>query len=65
MRAGDGQAESAGLPIEDYQSLPASHVVARLERLDRTELDAIRDFEETHRGRRTVLGRIDQLLAQR
>jgi hypothetical protein len=50
------------LPIEEYQSLAASQVVARLPALTADELDRIRRFEAAHRGRRTVLGRIDQLL---
>jgi hypothetical protein len=50
------------LPIEEYQSLAASQVVARLPALTADELDTIRRFEAAHRGRRTVLGRIDQLL---
>ena len=58
-------APAAGLPFEDYESLPASYVVARLERLDPAELEMVRAFEEAHRGRRTVLGRIEQLLAER
>ena len=50
------------LPIEEYQSLAASQVVARLPALTADELGTIRRFEAAHRGRRTVLGRIDQLL---
>ena len=50
------------LPLEDYESLAASHVVARLARLSRGDLAKIREFEETHRGRRTILGKIEQLL---
>jgi hypothetical protein len=50
------------LPIEEYESLAASHVIARLENLSPTELRKVRGFEAAHRGRRTVLGRIDQLL---
>ncbi len=50
------------LPIEEYESLAASHVVARLANLDPAELREVRRFEVAHRGRRTVLGRIDQLL---
>jgi hypothetical protein len=50
------------LPIEEYESLAASHVIARLENLSPTELRKVREFEAAHRGRRTVLGRIDQLL---
>ena len=56
-------AADGGLPIEDYQSLAASQVVDRLPTLTPDELVAVRDFEDVHRGRRTILGRIDQLLA--
>lgn len=54
--------EPSDLPIEEYQSLAASHVVARLANLSVTELQEVRRFEVAHRGRRTVIGRIDQLL---
>jgi ElaB/YqjD/DUF883 family membrane-anchored ribosome-binding protein len=59
-----GRADSTAdhLPLEDYESLAASHVVARLDRLSRDELVQIREFEEAHRGRRTILGKIEQLL---
>jgi hypothetical protein len=50
------------LPLEDYESLAASHVVARLARLSVDELVQIRGFEEANRGRRTILGKIEQLL---
>src|SRR5262245_48399545 len=50
------------LPIDEYESLAASHVVARLDNLTPTELRQVRRFEAAHRGRRTVIGRIDQLL---
>jgi hypothetical protein len=52
-----------GLPIDEYESLAASQVVARLPALSPAELRTVRDFEGAHRGRRTVLGKIDQLLA--
>jgi hypothetical protein len=38
-------------------------VVARLANLTAEELGAVRRFEVTHRGRRMVIVRIDQLLA--
>jgi len=57
------RAPVADLPIEDYESLAASHVVDRLPTLDPGELRAVQAFEQAHRGRRTVLGRIEQLLA--
>ncbi len=50
------------LPIEEYESLAASQVVARLEGLDPDELRRVRRFEAAHRSRRTVLGKVDQLL---
>lgn len=50
------------LPIEEYESLAASQVVARLDGLSPSELRQVRQFEAVHRGRRTVLGKVDQLL---
>lgn len=49
------------LAIPQYDSLAASQVVARLEGLAPSELDAVRRYELAHRGRKTVLGKIDQL----
>ncbi len=60
---GDPAIDAATLPIDEYESLAASQVVARLPSLTPGELGAVRRFEADHRGRRTVLGRIDQLLA--
>lgn len=49
------------LPIDGYESLAASQVVARLGSLGMVELDVIEAFERAHRNRRTVLGRIAQV----
>ncbi|MDA8341703.1 MAG: hypothetical protein M0007_05720 [Actinomycetota bacterium] len=51
------------LPIPDFDALSASQVVQRLDGLSRAELTAVRSYEAGTRGRRTILGRIDQLLA--
>lgn len=59
-----GTEGAAELAIPGYEDLAASHIVARLERLPRDELVQIAAFERGHRGRRTVLGKIDQLLAR-
>lgn len=56
-------ADVRALPIDQYESLAASHVVARLPALTPDELRTVRAFETAHRGRRTVVGKIDQLLA--
>jgi len=57
--AGDGG--GGGLAIRDYDELSASQVVDRLDGLSGPELDAIREYETSHRARNTVLGKIEQL----
>jgi hypothetical protein len=52
---------AATLAIPDYDSLSASQVVPRLESLSASELDAVRDYESSNRGRKTILNKIDQL----
>ena len=56
--------EEAELAIPGYDSLSAPHVVQRLGGLAESELDAVRRYEEAHRGRRTILSRIAQLQAE-
>jgi hypothetical protein len=51
------------LAIPGYDSLSAAQVVQRLGGLGDAELDAVRLYEEAHRGRRTILCKIDQLQA--
>lgn len=50
-----------GLAIPDYDSLSAFQVMPRLEALDTDDLDAVRAYEESTRGRRTILNKIAQL----
>jgi hypothetical protein len=52
------------LAIPHYDSLAASQVVPRLSALSEDELMALRGYESAQRGRRTILNRIDQLLAR-
>ncbi len=59
--ATDDLASSAGLPIPGYDALSASQVVERLMGLSRDELDAVHAYEASHRQRRTILGKIEQL----
>ncbi|MGH9026304.1 MAG: hypothetical protein ACRDWD_09345 [Acidimicrobiia bacterium] len=49
------------LAIPDYDELSASQVVDRLDGLGNEELAQVRDYEASNRGRRTILGKIDQL----
>ncbi|HEY5171877.1 MAG TPA: hypothetical protein VIK54_09145, partial [Acidimicrobiia bacterium] len=59
--ANNDLASSAGLPIPGYDALSASQVVERLMGLTRAELDAVHAYEASHRQRRTILGKIEQL----
>lgn len=52
-----------GLAIPGYDTLSASQVVQRLGGLAPSELEAVRHHELSHRHRRTILSRVDQLLA--
>jgi hypothetical protein len=52
------------LAIPGYDSLSASQVVQRLAGLSQDELAAVGAYEQAHRGRRTILNRIDQLQGQ-
>lgn len=52
---------AAALAIADYDSLSASQVVPLLPGLTPDEVEDVRGYEASHRGRRTILGRIEQL----
>jgi len=54
---------AAGLAIPNYDSLSASQVVQRLDGLSPAALADVRAHEATYRGRRTILHRVEQLLA--
>ena len=49
------------LPIANYDALSAVQIVPLLAELSPGERDLIAAHERTHRGRRTVLGKLDQL----
>ncbi len=53
----------ADLAITDYDSLSASQVVTRLPGLSVSELESVRAYEATHRGRKTILNKVAQLQA--
>ena len=55
-------ASAADLPIREYDGLSASQVVSRLTGLNAEELRSVRSYEESSRGRRTVILAIDRLL---
>ncbi|MEQ1698898.1 MAG: hypothetical protein ABMA25_02260 [Ilumatobacteraceae bacterium] len=49
-------------PFEGYNELAAAQVVQLLARLPHAELVLVRDYEQAHRARRTVLAKLAQLL---
>lgn len=55
-------APAVDLPIDGYDELSAVQVLPNLTALDTSELELIAAHESAHRSRRTILGRIDQLL---
>ena len=55
--------DATALAIPGYDSLSASQVVQRLTGLSRGELEAVRAYEESGRGRKTILARVAQLQA--
>jgi hypothetical protein len=57
--------EVSSLAIPGFDTLSASQVVQRLDGLSRSELVAVRTYETSTRGRRTILSRVDQLLDER
>jgi hypothetical protein len=59
--AADDAPSSGSLAIPGYDALSASQVVERLSGLATDELSAVRAYESSHRNRRTILGKIDQL----
>jgi hypothetical protein len=60
---GNGSGSVSSLAIPGYDSLSASQVVQRLEGLSSAELEEVRVHEGAHRQRRTILHRVEQLLA--
>lgn len=60
-RSGAGRAQALAIP--SYDSLSASQVVQRLAGLSVDEVRAVRAYEASTRGRRTILTKADQLLS--
>ncbi len=53
----------SALAIPEYDDLSAAQVVERLTGLEVHELEAIGTYEYAHRGRRTILARVNQLIS--
>jgi len=57
-------AADVAAPFEGYDTLPASQIVVRLNRMGLNELAAVVDYETARRGRRTILAKAEQLLSR-
>jgi hypothetical protein len=53
--------DAAALALEDYDELPAAHIVAKLPALDPDEREQIAAYERANRNRRTVLSKVARL----
>lgn len=53
--------DAGSLGITDYDALSASQVVPRLAGLQAAELESVRLYEASNRGRKTILSKITQL----
>ena len=62
MDADHGRSSGPSLPIADYDELSAAKVQDRLEGLTPAELRKLRDYEQRHANRKTVLDRIERRL---
>jgi hypothetical protein len=62
VEAGDGQSTSPNLPIAGYDELSAPQVQDQLDGLTPAELRKLRDYEQRHANRKTVLDRIERRL---
>ena len=53
-------AEAVAFPIEGYDEMNVDEISSRLEGLSVEELQLVRDYEELHEGRKTLLERMDR-----
>jgi len=56
--------DDSDLAIDDYDGLPAVQIIPALANISAAERDLIRAHETAGRGRRTILGKLDQLDAR-
>jgi hypothetical protein len=62
VETGDGHGSAPNLPIADYDELSAAKVQEQLDGLTPAELRKLRDYEQRHANRKTVLDKIERRL---
>jgi len=58
----EGRSPDRGLPIPHYDHLDVDEIKAKLEGLDERDLEQLRDYEQGHRARKTMLEALDRRL---
>ena len=58
----EGKSPDRNLPIKDYQHLSVDEASRKLEGCSKKQLEKIRDYEEGHKRRKTMLDQIDRRL---
>jgi hypothetical protein len=58
-KAGSSKAKGARLPIDNYDELTVDEVKKKLGSLSTSERQRIRQYEEEHKGRKTLLSALD------
>jgi hypothetical protein len=58
----EGRSPDRGLPISNYQHLKVGQIESKLDHLSQSNVRKIRDYERSHKARKTLLKRIDQKL---
>src|SRR5262245_20833183 len=57
-----GQSPDRDLPIEGYQHLTVAEVVGRLDALSPEQVEQVRQYEQAHRNRKTLLRQLERRL---
>jgi hypothetical protein len=60
----DGKSSDRGLPINDYQHLTSNQVGQELGSLSKQDTRKIKQFDEKHKNRKSVLARIDRKMKE-
>ncbi len=58
----EGKSPDRNLPIPEYRHLNAGEAVSKLKGLSRNQVQRVRDYEQEHKNRKTVLQQIARRL---
>ena len=61
----EGKSPDRGLPVENYQHQTIGEISGKLHSLSHEQLEQIRDYEEHHKKRKTLIEELDRCLAEK